>query len=61
MRMFYSIRSIWQLKRSSLKGISYKDFFQAGKSVEGIDKIEGAGEIIKRYASVALKHQKKTA
>jgi len=53
MRMFYSLKSIWQLKRASLKGISYKDFFQAGKSVAGIDKVESAADIVARYAEAA--------
>ncbi len=51
MRMFYSLRSIWQLKRASLQGMSYKDFFQAGKSVGGIERIEPAGDIVRRYAA----------
>lgn len=49
-RMFYSAQSLWQLKRSSLKGASYADYFQAGKSVSGIERIEPAGEIVKRFA-----------
>jgi len=48
-RMFYTLRSVWQLKHSLQKGSAYKDFFQAGKSVEGIDKIEPAAEIVKRF------------
>lgn len=54
MRGFYSLRSIWQLKRSSLRGVSYKDFFQAGKSVEGIDRVEPAGEIVRSFAAAAV-------
>ena len=53
MRMAYQLKSVWQLKRASLKGISYKDFFQAGKSVEGIDGIEPAGDVIRRFAAAA--------
>jgi len=49
-RAFYSLKSVWQLKRASLKGISYKDFFQAGKSVSGIHAIEPAAEIVERFA-----------
>jgi nitronate monooxygenase len=48
-RMFYSLKSIWQLKRASLKGINYKDFFQAGKSVEGVSAIQPAGDIVKSF------------
>jgi nitronate monooxygenase len=53
MRSFYALRSIWQLKRASLQGISYKDYFQAGKSVAGIDAVEPAGEIVGRFAAAA--------
>lgn len=53
MRMAYQLKSIWQLKRASLKGKTYKDFFQAGKSVHGIDEIEPAGAIIRRFAEAA--------
>ena len=41
-RMYYSLKSVWQLKRASLQGMNYKDYFQAGKSVEGIEAIEPA-------------------
>jgi nitronate monooxygenase len=53
MRTFYSAKAIWQLKRASLQGISYKDYFQAGKSVRGIDRVEPAGEIVRRFARAA--------
>jgi nitronate monooxygenase len=49
--MYYSIKSVWQLKRASLQGMSYKDFFQAGKSVDGIHAIEPAGAIVRRFAA----------
>jgi nitronate monooxygenase len=39
MRMFYTIQSLVQLKRASLQGASYKDYWQAGKSVDGIEAI----------------------
>lgn len=50
MRMFYSLRSVWQLKRGLLKPMSSKDYWQAGKSVAHIHKVESAGEIVKRCA-----------
>jgi nitronate monooxygenase len=52
-RTLYSLRSVWQLKRASLQGISYRDYFQAGKSVAGIDRVEPVGEIVARYAAAA--------
>ena len=53
-RALYSLRSIWQLKRASLRGTGYRDYFQAGKSVETIDEIEPAAEIVKRFAAAQL-------
>jgi nitronate monooxygenase len=51
MRMFYSLRSMWQLKNASLEGTSYRDYFQAGRSVDGIDAVEPAGVIVERFAA----------
>lgn len=52
MRMIYSLQSIWLLKKASLKGMNYKDYFQAGKSVEGIHAVKSVTEIIAEYSSV---------
>lgn len=46
-RMFYTLKSVWQLKQSNQKGSSYKDFWQAGKSVETIDSIQSVQDIMK--------------
>ncbi|MBK9035925.1 MAG: nitronate monooxygenase [Myxococcales bacterium] len=56
-RMYYSVKSIFELRRASLQGVSYKDFFQAGKSVGGITAIEPAGEIVRRFAAAAAARQ----
>ena len=53
MRMVYSLQSLWKLKRSSLKSFSSKDFLQAGKSVAGVEGIEPAGDVIRRFAAAA--------
>ncbi len=50
MRTFYALRSLRQLKHASLRGISYRDFWQAGKSVHGIDAVESASVIVRRFA-----------
>ena len=36
-----------------LSGDVYKDVWQAGKSVAGVDAIEPAGEIVRRFARAA--------
>jgi len=53
MRTLYALRSLWQLKRASLDTRGDNDYWQAGKSVAGIDAIESAGTIIRRYAAAA--------
>ncbi len=52
-RMYYTLKSIWQLKQSNQKGMSYKDFFQAGKSVSGIHDVISATEVVALYADAA--------
>jgi nitronate monooxygenase len=51
MRMLYSVRAAWQLRQASLAGKSYREYFQAGKSVEGIERIEPAGDVVRRFAA----------
>jgi len=53
MRTFYTMNSLWSLKQTLQKGSAYKDFWQAGKSVDGIEKVESAGDIIRRFAAFA--------
>ena len=53
MRTFYTMNSLWSLKQTLQKGSAYKDFWQAGKSVDGIEKVESAGEIIRRFVGFA--------
>jgi nitronate monooxygenase len=51
MRLYYSLSSFAQLKKASSQGAGYKDYWQAGKSVDGIDTIVPAGEIVRRFAA----------
>ena len=46
MRLYYGLKSIWQLKRSSLDESGEKDYWQAGKSVSAIDRIETCESIM---------------
>ena len=50
MRSFYALRALRQLKHASLEGSAYRDYWQAGKSVAGIDELVPAGEVVRRYA-----------
>jgi len=51
MRTVYGLRSLWALKRGLLRDSPERDFWQAGKSVAGIDRIEPSGSIVRRFAA----------
>jgi len=51
MRMFYTLRSVVQLKKSLKDKTGNRDFWQAGKSVAGVNRVKPAGEIIKDLTS----------
>lgn len=46
MRTLYALKSLWQLKRAALDTTGSHDYWQAGKSVEGIDRIESVAEVV---------------
>lgn len=51
-RTLYSLRSLWQLRRDSMKGgAGYDSYWQAGKSVDGIAGVEPVADIVARYAA----------
>jgi nitronate monooxygenase len=51
MRAIYAIQSARKLKKSLHAGAGREDYWQAGKSVETITRIEPAGEIVRRFAA----------
>ncbi len=51
MRTFYSLLSIWKLKRSAQRGMSYRDIYQAGKSVDGIHAIQPVAVVVQAFAA----------
>lgn len=51
MRMYYGLKSIWQLKRSALDETGSRDYWQAGKSVSAIDSVESCESIMKQLLS----------
>src|SRR2546422_1594104 len=48
MRTVYALNSAWRLKRGHFAGPSSRDYWQAGKSVSGITRIEAAGDGVRR-------------
>lgn len=53
MRLYYSLKAFRGLKSSLKRKFSYRDYLQAGKSVAGIEAIEPAGEIVRRFRAAA--------
>src|SRR5690606_26622631 len=49
MRSFYAVRSAIQLRKASIDPKSSKDFWQAGRSVEGIDRVMPVAEIMAEF------------
>jgi nitronate monooxygenase len=54
-RFLYNLRAVAAMKKTALKGVSTKDYYQAGKSVHGIEKIESVRSIVERFVSEARK------
>lgn len=52
MRMFYTLLSFFRLRKASLQGGSYKEYFQAGKSVNRIDSVESVATVVQRFAAI---------
>jgi len=49
MRLYYSLKSFHDFRRSIHKPRPYDEYWQAGKSVAGIERVEPAGEIVRRF------------
>lgn len=52
MRTWYGLTAIRDFKRISLHGGTSKDYWQAGKSVQNIHKIETVKDIIQRFSQI---------
>ena len=50
-KTFYTLQSIWKLKKAAMQSMNYKDYFQAEKSVAGIHEVISAKEIIEQIIS----------
>jgi nitronate monooxygenase len=51
MRSFFAVRSAMQLRKASLDPKATRDFWQAGRSVHGIDRVQPVAEIMGEFAS----------
>lgn len=52
MRLFYQVQSVRRFKATTLKGGTSKDYWQAGKSVEGVTKVESVAAIMDRFKKI---------
>ena len=51
MRAVYSVQSLWKLRQASRHGASFEDYWQAGKSVEGVTEVKTVAEVVQEYAA----------
>jgi nitronate monooxygenase len=56
MRTIYAVKSIYRLKKDLHKGRGAEEYWQAGKSVDGIHGIEPATDIVRKFEE-ALKNE----
>ncbi len=54
MRTFYALRSLRHLKKSLNRDSAYQQYYQAGKSVQGIERIEAVSDIVRRFEEAAM-------
>jgi nitronate monooxygenase len=50
-RTLFMVNALWRLKQAVLDKTGRHEYWQAGKSVAGIDRIEPVSEIIERFAN----------
>ena len=53
MRTLFALKSLYQLKHASLDERGERDYWQAGKSVRGIESIDPVDAIIRRFVAAA--------
>ncbi len=51
MRLFYQVKSVYGFRRSIVKPKGYDDYWQAGRSVDGIHSIDKASDIVRDFAA----------
>lgn len=52
MRTIYALRSLHRLKKDLYKGEGAEEYWQAGKSVEGITGVEPVADVMRKFAAV---------
>ena len=49
MRTIYAVKSLYRLKKDLYKGKGAEEYWQAGKSVDGVHGIESASDIVRKF------------
>ena len=49
MRTIYALRSAYRLKKDLYKGAGAEEYWQAGKSVDGIHGVESAADVVRKF------------
>ena len=57
MRTIYALRSAYRLKKDLYKGAGAEEYWQAGKSVDGIHGIERASDIVRTFHAALADHK----
>jgi nitronate monooxygenase len=57
-RIGLQLRSARQLKRANLRGVDYKQVYQAGRSVDGVQAIEPTAAVVARFAEAYVTSQR---
>jgi nitronate monooxygenase len=55
-RQFYSLKSVWKLKRDERRGGGYGVYWQAGKSVDGIHEILPTAAVMQSFREAYKQH-----
>jgi len=50
MRAIYAVRSAYRLKKDLYEGKGAEEYWQAGKSVDGIHGVESARDVVRKFA-----------
>lgn len=61
LRFLYNAKAVMSMKRSNLKGLTTKDYYQAGKSVNGIESVESAGDVVRSFADAYRNRSKSSS
>ena len=56
MRTIFILKSFWKLKQAVLDKTGKIDYWQAGKSVAGVTKIESVKDIMSQFRNVINNH-----